>query len=58
MWKLKESMLGNDDDEGSREGLLDEESDGFFSLSPMQVLFEYIYIWIHTIFNFKHLGFC
>ena len=41
-------MLGNDDDEGSREGLLDEESDGFFSLSPMQVLFEYIYIYMNS----------
>ena len=52
MWKLKESMLGNDDDEGSREGLLDEESDGFFSLSPMQVLFEYIYIYIYEFTQF------
>ena len=45
-------MLGNDDDEGSREGLLDEESDGFFSLSPMQVLFEYIYIYIYEFTQF------
>lgn len=43
-------MLGNDDDGGSREGFLDEESDGFCSLSPMQVLFEYIYIYEFTQF--------
>lgn len=36
MWKLKESMLGGDEDQ--EEGLLDDESDGFCSLSPMQVL--------------------
>lgn len=48
MWKLKESMLGNGDEEGSREGFLDEESDGFCSLSPMQVLFEYIYIYMNS----------
>ncbi|KAK7851491.1 uncharacterized protein LOC112017987 [Quercus suber] len=41
MLKLKESMLGNDDEEGSREGFLDEESDGFFSLSPMQRVYAF-----------------
>ena len=44
-------MLGNDDEEGSREGFLDEEEDGFFSLSPMQVLFEYIYVYIYIYMN-------
>ncbi|KAM3681985.1 hypothetical protein ACJW31_12G038200 [Castanea mollissima] len=41
MWKLKESMLGNDDDEGSREGFLDEDSDGLCSLSPMQRIYAF-----------------
>ncbi|XP_062153981.1 uncharacterized protein LOC133862225 [Alnus glutinosa] len=37
MWKLKESMLGGDEDQ--EEGLLDDESDGFCSLSPMQRIY-------------------
>ncbi|XP_059430100.1 uncharacterized protein LOC132163743 isoform X1 [Corylus avellana] len=38
MWKLKESMLGGNEDQGE-EGLLDDESDGFCSLSPMQRIY-------------------
>lgn len=38
MWKLNESMLEGNEERG--DGLLDDESDGFCSLSPMQVLRE------------------
>ncbi|KAG7981300.1 hypothetical protein I3843_05G225900 [Carya illinoinensis] len=34
MWKLNESMLGGNEERA--DGFLDEESDGFCSLSPMQ----------------------
>jgi hypothetical protein len=49
-------MLGGDEDQGE-EGLLDDESDAFCSLSPMQVTVLFTQILISSMWVLFRLGF-